>query len=154
MTTSKERFKLIPAVYLVLRKDNEVLLLRRANTGYQDGKYGLVAGHLDGNELGTTAMVREAKEEAGIDIDPSKLEFVHVAHRLGRNQIGQERIDLFYQLKEWQGKIVNAEPEKCDDLSWFDINNLPDNMLPFVKRVLTDIARGISYSEYLTEPAD
>lgn len=36
---SKDRFKLIPAVYLLLRQDNEVLLLRRANTGYQDGKY-------------------------------------------------------------------------------------------------------------------
>ena len=154
MTTPKERFKLIPVVYLVLRKDDQVLLLRRANTGYQDGKYGLVAGHLDGDELGTTAMVREAKEEAGIDVDPSKLEFVHVAHRLSRNQVGQERIDLFYQLKEWRGKIVNAEPKKCDDLSWFDINNLPDNMLPFVKQVLTYIAKGISYSEYLTEPAD
>lgn len=154
MTTPKERFKLIPAVYLVLRKDDQVLLLRRANTGYQDGKYGLVAGHLDGDELGTTAMVREAKEEAGIDVDPSKLEFVHVAHRLSRNQVGQERVDVFYQLKEWQGNIVNAEPEKCDDLSWFDINNLPDNMLPFVKRVLTDIAKGTSYSEYLTEPMD
>lgn len=151
---TKERFKLIPAVYLVLRRENEVLLLRRANTGYQDGKYGLVAGHLDGDELGTTAMVREAKEEAGIDIDPTKLKFIHVAHRLSRNQVGQERIDLFYELRDWHGKVVNAEPEKCDDLSWFDINNLPENMLPFVKRVLNDISKGINYSEYLTEPDD
>jgi 8-oxo-dGTP diphosphatase len=145
--TTKERFKLIPAVYLVLRRDNEVLLLRRANTGYQDGKFGLVAGHLDGDELGTTAMVREAKEEA-------KLRFVHVAHRLSRNQVGQERIDLFYELREWQGQIINAEPQKCDDLSWFDMNDLPKNMLPFVRRVLTDIAQGVNYSEYLVEPAD
>lgn len=154
MTTAKERFKLIAAVYLVLRKDNKVLLLKRANTGYQDGKYGLVAGHLDGDELGTIAMAREAKEEAGIDVDPAKLKFVHAAHRLSRSQIGQERIDLFYELREWKEQIVNAEPEKCDDLSWFDINNLPDNMLPFIRRVLTDIVAGISYSEYLTEPID
>ena len=154
MTSSKERFKLIPAAYLVLRKDNKVLLLRRANTGYQDGKYGLVAGHLDGDELGTIAMAREAKEEAGIDVDPAKLSFVHIAHRLSRNQVGQERIDLFYELKEWQGQLQNVEPEKCDDLSWFDIDNLPNNMLPFVRHVLIDIAAGISYSEYLTEPTD
>lgn len=154
MTTTKERFKLIPAVYLVLRQDNKVLLLRRANTGYQDGKYGLIAGHLDGDELGTVAMAREAKEEAGIDVDPNKLRFVHVVHRLSRDQAGQERIDLFYELTEWQGQLQNAEPEKCDDLSWFDINDLPDNMLPFVRRVLTDIAAGISCSEYLTEPID
>lgn len=131
-----------------------MLLLRRANTGYQDGKYGLIAGHIDGDEPGTVAMAREAKEEAGINIDPDKLRFVHVAHRLNRGQIGEERIDLFYELNEWQGDIVNAEPEKCDDLSWFDINNLPDNMLPFIRRVLTDISQGVSYSEYLTEPKD
>lgn len=151
---TKERFKLIPAVYLVLRKDNKVLLLRRANTGYQDGKYGLIAGHLDGDELGTAAMVREAKEEAGIDIDPNKLKFVHIAHRLSRNEVGQERVDLFYELREWRGKITNTEPEKCDDLSWFDIDSLPDNMLPFVKHVLNDVNSGINYSEYLTEPDD
>lgn len=152
--TTKDIFKLIPAVYLVLRKDNKVLLLRRANTGYQDGKYGLVSGHLDGDELGVMAMAREAKEEAGIDIDPTKLQFVHVGHRLSRNQVGQERIDLFYELREWKGQIVNAEPEKCDDLSWFDIDNLPENMLPYVKRVLTDIANGVIYSEYVTEPTN
>ena len=154
MTTQKERFKLIPAAYLVLRQDNKVLLLRRANTGYQDGKYGLVAGHLDGDELGTVAMAREAKEEAGIDVDPNKLRFVHIAHRLSRNQVDQERIDLFYELTEWQGQLQNTEPEKCDDLSWFNIDDLPDNMLPFVRLVLTDIAAGISYSEYLVEPTD
>lgn len=152
MVESTKRFKLIPAVYLVLRKDNKVLLLRRANTGYQDGKYGLVAGHLDGDELATVAMAREAKEEAGIGVDPAQLKFVHFAHRLGRGQIGQERVDLFYELHEWQGQIKNAEPEKCDDLSWFDIDNLPENMLPFVRRVLNDILNGIPYSEYTTEP--
>jgi 8-oxo-dGTP diphosphatase len=81
----KERFKLIPAVYLLLRQDDEVLLLRRANTGYQDGKYSLIAGHLDGDELATEGMIREAKEEAGITIVKEDLKFVHLAHRLTRN---------------------------------------------------------------------
>lgn len=151
--TGTERFRLIPAVYLVLRKDNQVLLLRRANTGYQDGKYGLVAGHLDGDESATSAMVREAKEEAGITVKPEDLRFAHLAHRLNRNQPGQERVDIFFEATDWQGEIVNAEPEKCDDLSWFDAENLPDDMLPFVRLVLADIARGKQYSEYTTEPA-
>jgi len=148
----KERFKLIPAVYLVLRRDNEVLLLRRANTGYQDGKYSLIAGHLDGNELGTEAIVREAKEEAGITIAPKKLKFVHITHRLNRNQVGQERIDLFYELWDWQGDITNKEPEKCDDLSWHALDNLPNNILPLIKHVLEDISNQVHYSEYVEEP--
>lgn len=143
----QERFKLIPAVYLILRRGDEILLLRRANTGYQDGKYSLIAGHLDGDELSTQAIVREAKEEAGITVDPKDLEFVHVCHRLSRNQVGQERIDLFYQTSKWEGEIANTEPHKCDDLSWFGAEDLPSDILPLIKRVLGDVSKGVGYSE-------
>ena len=56
-----KRFTLLSAVHLVLIKDDKILLLRRKNTGYEDGKYSLVAGHLDGKESVTTAMIREAR---------------------------------------------------------------------------------------------
>lgn len=96
MSRDEKRFKLITAVYLVLRKGDRVLLSQRANTGYQDGMYGLVSGHLDGDELSTEAMVREAKEEIEIEINSSDLKFVHIAHRLNRNQPGYEMFDLFF----------------------------------------------------------
>ncbi len=148
----KERFKLIPAVYLILRRNSEVLLLKRANTGYQDGKYSLIAGHLDGDELGTDAIAREAKEEAGITVNPKDVKFVHVAHRLTRNQTGQERIDLFYETRNWTKEIKNLEPGKCSELSWHPVNNLPQDTLPLIRLVLADVARDIIYSEYAEEP--
>jgi 8-oxo-dGTP diphosphatase len=148
----KERFKLIPAVYLILHQDDEVLLLRRANTGYQDGMFSVIAGHLDGDELARDGLTREAKEEADIVIKPKNLKLAHTAHRLRRNEIGQERIDLFFEATKWQGEIKNAEPDKCDDLSWYPLSNLPANMVPFVRLVLADIADGVSYSEYIEEP--
>ncbi|MDZ8089199.1 MAG: NUDIX domain-containing protein [Nostoc sp. DedQUE12b] len=61
-------FKLIPASYLILIKDEKILLIRRFNTGYEDGKYSVVAGLGDGNETFVQAVVREAKEEVGIDL--------------------------------------------------------------------------------------
>ena len=148
----KDRFKLIPAVYLLLRDKDRVLLLHRANTGYQDGTYSLIAGHLDGDELGAGGVIREAKEEAGITVLAKNLKLVHTAHRLGRNQAGQERIDLFFEATKWEGEIINNEPEKCDDLSWFDVSNLPHQMLPFIRLVIKDIENGINYSEYTEEP--
>jgi 8-oxo-dGTP pyrophosphatase MutT (NUDIX family) len=149
---TNERFKLIPAVYVILRKDNEVLLSRRANTGYQDGKYSLVAGHLEGDEVGTQAMVREAKEETGIIVNPSDLKFVHISHRLNRETPGQERIDIFYELWKWQGKIINQEPDKCIELKWFPINKLPEDIIPFIQNVLNNVEEEKYYSEYMTEP--
>ena len=150
--SNKDRFKLTPAVYLLLRRGNEVLLLRRANTGYQDGKYSIIAGHLDGDELATAGIVREAKEEASVAVNPQDVRLVHTCHRLTRNQVGQERLDLFFETDKWQGEVANTEPEKCDDLSWFPVDKLPDNMLPLVRNVINDVMRSVSYSEYEEEP--
>ena len=149
---AKQRFKLIPAVYLFLRRKDEVLLLKRANTGYQDGKYSLVAGHLDGNELAIDGMIREAKEEAGIILKKEDLKFIHVSHRLNRNEPGQERIDLFFEAWQWQGEVTNMEPGKCDEVKWYPINNLPINILPLIRNVAHDILNDVNYSEYKIEP--
>lgn len=150
--STQDRFKLIPAVYLMLRRGNKILLLQRANTGYQDGKYSLIAGHLDGDELATAGVVREAKEETGVTVDPKDLRFAHVCHRLTRNQVGQERVDLFFETDKWQGEAINAEPEKCGGVAWFPLDALPENTLPLVRNVLRDIQRGVRYSEYEAEP--
>jgi 8-oxo-dGTP pyrophosphatase MutT (NUDIX family) len=147
----REHFRLLAAVYLVLRRGDEVLLLRRANTGYQDGNYGLIAGHFNGNELATRAAAREAMEEAGITAEPRDMRLVHTVHKLTTN-ISPERLELCFELSKWKGSIKNAEPEKCDDLSWHPINDLPQNMIPLVKDMLSKIAQGERYSEYTEEP--
>ncbi len=148
---SQQRFKLIPAVYLILRNEDKVLLLERQNTGYQDGMRSLVAGHLDGGELATQAMIREAKEEAGITIQPEDLKLAYTTHRLS-GDIENERIDLFFECSHWQGEIQNMEPTKCSDLSWFSMQSLPDNLIAHIKIVLKDISQGNSFSEYTEEP--
>ena len=76
-------FRLPVAVHLLLIKDDRILLLRRHNTGYEDGNYSVVAGHIDGGEKLRSAMVREAREEAGIEISPSNLRVVGVMHLMG-----------------------------------------------------------------------
>ena len=64
-----DKFKLVATVHIFLTKnDTEILLLKRFNTGYEDGNYSVIAGHIDGNEEVKTAAIREAKEEAGIEI--------------------------------------------------------------------------------------
>lgn len=145
-----QRFKLIPAVYLILRRDNQVLLLRRANTGYADGQYSFVAGHLDGDETATQGLIREAKEEAGITITEDDILFAHVAHRLCRGEPNNERLDLFFECWNWEGEITNMESEKCDDLSWYDINEIPEKTLPYIRSIITDVLNKKMYSEHLT----
>lgn len=139
----KDRFQLSSAVYLLLIKDGRILLSRRHNTGWMDGMYSLVSGHLDGGEPLTSAMCREAEEEAGIVISPADLSFVHAMHRAS----DVEYMDFFFTASGWKGEPYNAEPEKCDDMQWFPLDALPDNILPYVRQVLEDHRNGIAFSE-------
>ena len=138
-----ERYRLIPEVYLILERGDHVLLLRRFQTGYEDGNYGLVAGHLEAGESAVAGIVREAREEAGLDLRAEDLELVHVVHR----NTGGGRMGLFFRCRRWTGEPVNAEPHKCDDLSWFGYDRMPDNLIPYIRQALTLARDGVAYSD-------
>ena len=73
-----QRHKVIPAIYLLIEKEKQILLQRRYHTGYKDGEYGLVSGHVDQGEPAITALIREAEEEIGIKISKDKLEVLNI----------------------------------------------------------------------------
>lgn len=77
----KDRFKIIPEVFLLLIQDKKILLSRRFQTGYEDGNYGLPAGHGEYGETMREGTAREALEEIGITIHPEDLEFAVTQHR-------------------------------------------------------------------------
>lgn len=142
---ASERYKFISAVHFILVKGGKILLLRRFNTGYEDGNYSVPAGHIDQGERARTAMVREIKEEIGLDICEEALKMIHVMHRLGNDQ---ERIDFFMTAKEWTGEPSICEVDKCDELSWYKLNELPENIIPYVKSALEHIKKNEFYSEF------
>jgi len=143
----KERNKIIPACYLILFQDNKTLLLKRKNTGFQDGNYWLISGHVEARESFTQCMIREAQEEAGISIKPQDLNVVHVKNKKSNQTENSERLDVFFLVRSWTGEITNVEPEKCDDLSWFDLDHLPANTIPYIQNVLSEVKNNIFYSE-------
>lgn len=130
-------------VYLILRNGDEVLLHLRKATGYCDGFYGLVSGHVEDGEQATAAIIREAYEEAGIQIEPSGLKVVHVMHR----QTNRFNMDLFFECSEWKGAITNQEPEKCSILAFFPLTELPPNTIGYIKDALEAIIIKRFYSE-------
>jgi len=140
----KERFQVVAAVHILLIKENQILLLRRYNTGYEDGKYSVLAGHLDGDEDFISAAQREALEEGGIQIANEDLHVIGVMHRKAQ----EERIDFFLTAEYWQGEIVNVEPNKCDELKWYSLDELPDNIIPYVRRAINNYKEGKAFDIY------
>lgn len=139
------RFTYVGSAYLLLIRDNKILLQRRFQTGFEDGNYGVPSGHLDGGETARAGCVREIKEEIGIDLEVKDLNVVHVMHRKAARD---ERIDFFMTAKAYGGEIENREPDKCDDLSWFPLNELSDNMVDYVKVAIENYKNRVSYSEF------
>jgi 8-oxo-dGTP pyrophosphatase MutT (NUDIX family) len=138
-----DRFRVVPAAYVVLRRGDEVLLLLRANTGYMDGHWAVPAGHVEKGESVFEAAIREAREEAGVEIDPADLVPVTAMHRTGGNGDPiDERVDFFFTASKWTGEPRLMEPGKADALDWFALDKLPDPVVPHEARVLAGLYGG------------
>jgi ADP-ribose pyrophosphatase YjhB (NUDIX family) len=138
------RSKFPVAVHVFLLCGGKVLLLRRFNTGSQDGNYSVVAGHLNEGETVTQAAIREVKEEIDVNIQAQDLEVVGVMHRKSND----ERVDFFLVPTAWSGEIVNRETDKCDELAWFSFGALPENTIPYVKSALENCLKGVWFEEF------
>jgi 8-oxo-dGTP diphosphatase len=138
------RAKFPVTVHLLFFRDSQILLLRRFNTGFEDGNYSIPAGHLDGNETVRMAAVREALEEIGVRINVDDIAFATVTHR----KSDDERVDFFVHIKTWSGEPFNAEPDKCDELRWCDVHSLPDNTIPYVKQAIHNYMKDIPFEEF------
>ena len=131
-------------VHLFFFRENQILLLRRFNTGYADGQYSVPAGHLDGGETVIDAARREALEEVGVLIDPQDVQFSSVMHR----RDGDERVDFFLHIVQWGGEPLNCEPDKCDELMWVNMDALPLNTIPYIRQALRNHFQKLPFDEY------
>jgi mutator protein MutT len=135
---------MITAAYPFYIKEGKILLGRRINTGYADGMYSLPAGHVEDGETLANCVVREAKEEIGVDIREADLDLVHVMHRKEEDT----RVDFFFFVKKWKGTPTICEPDKCDDLTWFALDTLPENTVPYIRSAIEQWQKGIIYSNF------
>jgi len=116
--------------------------MRRCGTGFANGSFSTIAGHLDGGETVVAAAVREAREEAGVELDPGDLEPIGVMHR-NTVEPGHERVDFFFVARRWRGDPTNCKPAKCDAVGWFPLERLPQSTIGYVAKALANWRRGV-----------
>ena len=143
-----EKYCSFLAADLVLTRTNEkgkteILLQLRQNTGYMDNMYDFAcSGHVEKGEPYAQALVREAKEEIGISIEEKDLVFLAVNH-----YYQTDYLHVIFTTKDYEGNPTVCEPNECGGLLWADMDNLPSNIIPYVKNVLEDIKLGIQYDD-------
>lgn len=148
----KERFLTKSAVILLLIRNTvegeEILLQKRQNTGYMDGYYDLSAsGHVEKDEPMTNALIREAKEEIGIDINQEDIEFVTMMHT-NTPETKQIYYNGFFKVAKYNGEVKVNEPTKCEEVKWFKLNELPQNILKDRFQAIKNYMNNIKYSEF------
>jgi 8-oxo-dGTP pyrophosphatase MutT (NUDIX family) len=142
-----ERFAVVPASYVYLLREGdgpEVLLQLRQNTGYMDGHWAAAAaGHLERGETAYDAAHREAEEELGLTgLD---LVFELTMQRTAHDLPIDERVDFFFTARDWEGEPRVVEPEKCADLRWFALRDLPPRVVPHEAVALASLGTGVPY---------
>jgi 8-oxo-dGTP diphosphatase len=152
------RFVVVPAAYVFLLRDGidgaEVLLQLRQNTGFMDGHWAAAAaGHVEKGETAYDAAHREAREEIAVaDLD---LRFVTTMQRTRSGEPIDERVDFFFSARSWLGEPRVVEPEKCAELRWCLLDDLPHPVVPHELAVLDAIRTGRTtpYSTFGFPPA-
>ena len=136
------RFRVVPAAYVLFRRQDQVLLQLRSGTGYRDGHWAAAAaGHVEKGETVFAAAGREAAEEVGVALAVSDLSPVTVMHRTGGNgRAVDERVDFFFACRRWSGEPRIVEPTKAAGLAWYPLDALPDPVVPHERFVLEQLA--------------
>ena len=158
MSGPLDRFVVVPASYVFLLRDGvtgpEVLLQLRQNTGYMDDHWAAAAaGHVEKGETAYDAARRESVEEIAVtDLD---LAFVTAMQRTRGGEPIDERIDFFFTARSWSGEPRIVEPQKCAELRWCALDDLPDPVVPHERSVLEALRAGTTtaYSTFGFTPA-
>ncbi len=113
-----------------------------------DGYWGLPAGHIEGVESVGHAALREAREEVGVELSESDIALRHIMHRPSTG--GRVYFDFFFTANIGDCEPKSTEPDKHDELRWFKLSELPENTIPYLKRVPEHIKNGMYFSEDVT----
>ncbi|QNK00689.1 NUDIX hydrolase [Dyella telluris] len=143
----RQRFQLTTSVFVIVCREDNVLLLRRSNTGWMDGYLSLPAGSHDGGETLAVAGARELREETGLVVSPDALRFAHLMHcRSG--DTSAEWLGAFFIAERWEGTPALLEKGKHDELGWHDVNRLPPDVIPYTAQGIRCAYEGVSYSDF------
>lgn len=116
---------------VIVNSKNEILLLRRnSDLRHNPGKWDLPGGHIDENETVKEALLREIKEEAGIEVKMGpvvKISEFPKNHEAFKEEKRSIRFLAFY---EGTGDEIKIEKREHSEYVWVDIDRAGEVLSP------------------------
>ena len=104
-----------------------------------------MSGHLKRGETLEQALIREAKEEIGIDIKVPDLQIRGVV------QIMEfDATCLLFTAKRYCGEPRICEPDLASNLKWVDCEDLPANTNIYVRKAIREWSNNGTYGQIIS----
>jgi len=151
--SQSRHIQLIVDIHLLLVSEGDLLLGRRANTGYGDGAYEPPSSRLAERETLVEAAVRVAAAQAGIALEPQQVSLAHVLHDVS----GAGRMAFFLTADGWAGEACAVPPagwptvtgtRSYSHFGWYPLTDLPANMIDRARVAVRNYAAGGRFSTY------
>lgn len=130
----------------VINDKGEVLIEKRVDKGLTPGKLDLCSGHVDGEETQTQAMIRELKEELGIQLEEAikaiKLTPENIPLKFESSGKNKNFFITFYCLKRNNSDVI-FQKEEIDKIVWLPI----EETFELIKSGRTKFPKNYNYEE-------
>jgi ADP-ribose pyrophosphatase YjhB (NUDIX family) len=145
-----ERYKTPSSVFVMLFRNKngsrEILLQKRKNTGYMDGYWDSSAGgHVEAGESLTSTAVLETKEELSINVEPQHMKFAMASYN---NFRGTVYCYFYFLIEEYEGTVSIGNKEKCEEIAWFNVDSMPQGMIPDREESIKNWLDGKIFNEF------
>ena len=123
---------------IIYDEHKNILLAHRRDMDLWD----LPGGGMNHGELPTDTAIREAKEETGFDVAIDRLLVVYAKPAPWDKDLGFV----------FTGHVIGGESatsEESDDVRFFDVKDLPENISPRKRYVINAALQGISITEFV-----
>ena len=100
---------------------DRVLLIHKISPEWQAGKINGVGGKIEDGEDSLVCIVREVREEAGLETSPDQWIYI--------GEMGSDAWHVYVFTLVYHGSISHAKSADKEKIEWFDPHALPPNII-------------------------